>query len=108
MIFSEGDAVKTRILIAAALLGTCCAGAVADDDKARYNRRAAQTDAALFSELDRGGNGFLTRADVQGDMRLGTRFDDIDTNRDDVITPQEMRAYIERTYGMPASVSVPR
>jgi hypothetical protein len=31
-------------------------------------------------------------------MRLGTRFDDIDTNRDDIITPQEMQTYIERTY----------
>ena len=98
---------KTRILVAVAVW-TCCAGAVADDDKERYNRRAAQTDAALFSELDRGGNGFLTRADVQGDMRLGTRFDDIDINRDDIITPQEMQAYIERTYGVSAPVPAPR
>ena len=97
----------TRILVAAALL-TCCAGAVADDDRERYNRRAAQTDAALFSELDRKGNGFLTRADVQGDMRLGTRFDDIDTNRDDIITSEEMRIYLERTYGVSAPMSAPR
>jgi hypothetical protein len=94
----------------AALLLAHCAGVLANDDKASYNRRAAQTDMSLFLELDRGGNGFLTRESTSGDMRLGTRFDDIDTNRDGIITQQEMRAYIERTYGtLPASASgVPR
>ena len=90
---------KFTIFAAAALLSAYCAGVLADDDKERYNRRAAQTDMSLFRELDRGGNGFLTREDTRGDMRLGPRFDDIDINRDDIITPQEMQTYIERAYG---------
>ena len=89
---------KTTILVAAALLLVHSTSVLADNDRERYNRRAAQSDMSLFLELDRSGNGFLTREDTSGDMRLGTRFDDIDTNRDGIITPQEMRSYIEQTY----------
>ena len=96
---------KTTILVAAALLWMPCASVPADNDRESYNRRAAQTDMSLFGELDRKGNGFLTRDDIAGDMRLGTRFDDIDTNRDGIVTAQEMRTYVERTYGaLPAPV----
>jgi hypothetical protein len=97
--FEEVD-LKIKILTAVALLSVACVNAWANDDEARYNQRAAQTDMSLFREMDRAGNGLLTKDDVRGDMRLGTRFDDIDTNRDEVVTPQEMRAYIEKTYGV--------
>jgi hypothetical protein len=91
--------VKIRILAAAVLL-VACVYAWANDDEARYNQRAAQTDMSLFREMDRAGKGLLAKDDVQGDMRMGTRFDDIDTNRDEVVTLEEMRAYIEKTYGV--------
>lgn len=93
--------VKIAIFAAAALLLLVHSVNVgANGDAARYNQRAAQADMSLFRELDRAGNGLLTKEDVRGDMRLGTRFDDIDTNRDEIVTLQEMRAYIERTYGV--------
>jgi hypothetical protein len=96
----QGDAMKIRTLFAAAaLLVAQCAGVLADE-KGEYNRRAAETDMAVFKELNRSGSGFLTREEVQGDMRLGTRFSDIDTNRDDIVTPQEMQRYLEQTYGV--------
>ena len=98
---------KSMILAATALVLVQSASVLADDDKERYNRRAAQTDMSLFRELDRGGNGFLTREDTSGDLHLGPRFDDIDTNRDGTITPQEMQVYIEQTYGA-ASAPVSR
>ena len=92
---------KTTIYAATALLlSVLCASVPADDDKERYNLRAAQTDMSLFRELDRSGKGLLTREDTRGDMRLGTRFDDIDTNRDGIATMQEMRIYVQRTYGV--------
>lgn len=91
---------KITIIAAAALLSVPCMGVWADGDKAAYNLRAAQTDMALFRELDRAGNGLLGKEGVRGDMRLGTRFDDIDTNRDEIVTLQEMRAYIEKSYGV--------
>ena len=98
---------KTTLFAAAALLLAQSADVLADDDKKTYNHRAAQTDMSLFRELDRSGNGFLIKEDTKGDLRLGPRFDDIDTNRDGIVTPQEMRIYIEQTYGaLPAPVPV--
>ncbi len=91
---------KINIFAMMALLLLPCLNARANGDEARYNQRAAQTDMAQFRELDRAGNGLLTKKDVRGDMRLGTRFDDIDTNRDEIVTPQEMKVYIEKTYGV--------
>ena len=91
---------EIKILAAVALLSVACVNAWANDDQAGYNQRAAQTDMSLFREMGRAGNGLLTKDNVRGDMRLGTRFDDIDTNRDAVVTLQEMRTYIEKTYGV--------
>jgi hypothetical protein len=91
---------KIAYFAAAALLSSACVNVWANGDEAAYKQRAAQTDMSVFRELDRAGRGFLARTDVRGDMRLGTRFDDIDTNRDEIVTLQEMRAYIEKTYGV--------
>ena len=91
---------KLMIFAGVALLLLTCVNVRANGDEARYNQRAAQTDMALFRELDRAGNGLLTKENARGDMRLGTRFDDIDTNRDGIVTLQEMRIYIEKSYGV--------
>jgi len=72
----------------------------ANGDEARYNQRAAQTDMPLFRKLDRAGNGLLTGEDTRGDLHLGPRFDDIDANRDGIVTLQVMRIYIEKSYGV--------
>lgn len=90
---------KITLVAAAALLLAQGAAVSADGDRETYNRRAAQTDMSLFRELDRSSNGFLIKEDTRGDLRLGPRFDDIDINRDGIVTPQEMRIYIEQTYG---------
>ena len=89
-----------KVYIAAALLLATGVSVWANAEKAGYYQRAAQTDMAVFHELNRAGNGLLTKVEVRGDMRLGTRFDDIDTNRDEIVTPQEMKVYIEKTYGV--------
>ena len=90
---------KITIAAAAALLLAQGAAIPADDGRETYNRRAAQTDMSLFRELDRSSNGFLIREDTTGDLRFGPRFDDIDVNRDGIVTAREMRNYIEQTYG---------
>jgi hypothetical protein len=91
---------KIAYFAALALLSGACVNGWANGDEAAYKQRAAQADLSAFREMDRAGRGLLARADVRGDMRLGTRFDDIDTNRDEVVTLQELQAYIEKTYGV--------
>ena len=91
---------KITFFVAAGLLLATGVSVWANAEKAGYYQRAAQTDMTLFREMNRAGNGRLTKDEVRGDMRLGTRFDDIDTNRDEIVTLEEMRAYIEKTYGV--------
>ena len=91
---------KITIIAAAALLSATCVNVWAVGGEAGYKQRAAQTDLSVFRELDRAGKGHLIKEDARGDMRLGTRFDDIDTNRDEIVTLQEMQAYIEKSYGV--------
>jgi hypothetical protein len=78
----------------------CGAQVGANGDAAAYKQRAARTDLALFREMDRAGNGFLAREDTRSDLNLGARFDDIDTNRDGIVTLREMQVYIEKNYGV--------
>lgn len=69
------------------------------DDRTDYNRRAAAADAAAFRQLDLNRDGNLSRAETISDLNLGPRFDDMDINRDGIVTPDELRRYIEQTYG---------
>ncbi len=96
---------KMTVLAAAAVLVALGAPVGANGDEAAYKQRAARTDLALFREMDPAGNGYLNKEDVRGDLNLGPRFDDIDTNRDGIVTLQELHAYIEKMYGvLPASL----
>ncbi|HKA46317.1 MAG TPA: hypothetical protein VKF40_30270 [Burkholderiales bacterium] len=92
---------RMRIVVAALL--AAFSSLTAADDKADYNRRAAAADAAAFTQLDRDGNRALTPDEVRSDLNFGPRFDDADVNRDGVITAEEMRRYLEQTYGTPVA-----
>jgi plasmid stability protein len=87
-------------------LALACSGqAVADDDlRSAYYQRAADHDRALFESLDVDRNGVLSRDETQGDLDLGPRFNDIDVNRDNLITADELRRYVEQRYGASAAV----
>ena len=84
--------------ISLGLFAACINGAVADD-KADYERRAAARDMTLFQSLDRNSDGRVTRPEAHGDLNLGPRFDDMDINRDGVVTMEELQRYIQKTYG---------
>jgi hypothetical protein len=81
------------------VLGVCVTGAVADD-KTEYNRRAAQTHVALFKSLDRDADASVSRVEAQGDLNFVPHFDDMDINRDGIVTTEELHRYIELRYGV--------
>ena len=89
-------------LAAAALLFSAAAGAQTDQ-RAEFNRRAAARDVELFAQLDRNTDQRLTREETRGDLDLGPRFDDVDINRDGVVTSEELQRYVAQRYGVAPS-----
>jgi Ca2+-binding EF-hand superfamily protein len=77
----------------------CSIGAASADDKADYEKRAAARTTALFQSLDRNGDGAVSREEAQGDLNFLPRFNDMDINRDNVVSTDELRRFIESQYG---------
>ena len=92
----------TRVarLFAVIALFAACATDAAADDQTEYNRRAAQRYVALFQELDRDANSAVTRLEASGDLNFVPRFDDMDINRDAIVTFEELQRYLEQRYGV--------
>lgn len=91
--------------LAAALAATGSAGA---DDRADYNKRAAERDLALFASLDRDADGTVTREEAEGDLTLGPRLVDADIDRDGRVTRDEIERYVARRYGTAAGMAASR
>jgi hypothetical protein len=54
---------------------------------------------AWFQSLDRNGDKAVTKIESHGDLNFGPRFDDMDTNRDGIVTLEELRRFIEKEHG---------
>lgn len=90
-------------LLGAALTLLAATGSAANataDTARQFYRREAQRDLATFRDLDRSGAHVVTRDQVHGAVDFEARFDDIDINRDGVITQAEMLRYVELTYNV--------
>ena len=72
------------------------------DARSDYYQRAAATDMASFRALDTDHDNSLTRTEVEGDNNFGPRFNDMDINRDGIVTLDELHRYIEQHYGVAA------
>ena len=97
------------IRILGVLLFLATAGAaIGAYDRDSYYREASTRDVRLFLSLDRDGDGALTREESKGDLNLGPRFDDIDIDRDRVVTREELERYIRKRYGLDVSLSEAR
>jgi hypothetical protein len=64
---------------------------------------AATEDLAVFHKLAR--DGALRREAAQASLGFGPRFDHADSNRDGVVTAEEMNRYVEQAYGVTVSSS---
>lgn len=78
---------RTIVIAAALAAGTALAQAPPD-----YLKRVADNYRAAFALYER--DGVVLRAQVRGDLFLEPRFDDIDINRDGVITRAELDRFL--------------
>jgi hypothetical protein len=85
------------ILIVVAAFAASMAFAQAPAD---YLKRVADHYRAAFSAYER--DGVVTRSAVRGDLFFEPRFDDIDINRDGVITREELERFLAN---LPASAA---
>jgi hypothetical protein len=76
------------------------AAALGADARTDYYQRAAERDVATFRALDTDHHGSVTRQQVVGDLDFGPRFTDMDINRDNVVTFDELSRYIRLQYGV--------
>ena len=91
---------KTKMLSLFATTLLACATGAAANDKAEYNRRAAETYVALFKSLDRNADTAVTREEARGDVNFVPQFDSMDINRDGVVTAEELQRFVAQRYGV--------
>ena len=91
---------KTLLPFAIAATLLLPAASFAADARTEYYERNANADMARFRALDVHGKNAITREETRGDVDFTPRFDDMDINRDGVVTLDELRGYIERHYGV--------
>jgi hypothetical protein len=87
-------------LIAIFLLSTTAAWGDSSMDKAAYDRRSAARYADLFQSLDRNGDGVVMQSETGGDLNFGPRFDDMDIDRDGIVTMPELQRFIRQQHGV--------
>ena len=82
------------MLITIALVSTL---AIADD-RADYNKRSAERYVAMFDMADLDRDNAVSRLEARGTIELEAHFNDLDVNRDDKITRDELTRYLGLTY----------
>ena len=81
-----------------ALIATWLCGVAVAGDREDYNQRSAERFVAMFRAADVSGKHAITRDDAATVIELITRFDDIDINRDGVITQEELTRFIDANF----------
>ena len=68
------------------------------DDRADYNKRSAERYVAMFDMADLDRDNAVSRLEARGTIELEAQFNDLDVNRDDKITRDELTRYLGLTY----------
>lgn len=70
------------------------------DERADYNRRAAERFGTLFQSLDRDADGTVTRVEAHGDLNFGPRFEDMDIDRNGIVSRAELQRFVTLEFGV--------
>ena len=87
---------RTILSLAVMAAGICGANA---DDRGDYDRRSSERYQQLFQSLDRNADQAVTLEESFGDLNFSPVFNDMDINRDGVVTANELNRYVGQNYG---------
>ena len=79
----------------AALIVLCLCTTAGAGEREDYNQRSAERFVEMFRTADASNRAAISRDDAATAIELVTRFDDIDINRDGVITREELMRFID-------------
>jgi Ca2+-binding EF-hand superfamily protein len=88
--------VAVAVSLAAALIGTQATA----QDKAAYEQRNIARYVDLFAWLDSDHDGAVSRLEASGDIDFTIVFDDMDINRDGIVTKAELDRFLTLRYAV--------
>lgn len=91
-------AVVVAALMAMTVAFTLPGGNAFAQDKAAYEQRSIARFEQQFASLDRDRNGEVSRTEAEGNIDFTAAFDDIDINRDGVVTKEELDRFLSLRY----------
>ena len=89
----------TLIFMMLALIAGLVCPTVHAQDRAEYERRSIARLVEMFTASDLNHRGQVTRVEVGGNVEFTAVFDDIDINRDGVVTRAELERYLTLRFG---------
>ena len=91
------------VVLAALIVGNAPA-----QDKASYEQRTIARYVELLAWLDQDRNGDVSRTEAAGSIDFAPVFDDIDINRDGIVTKAELDRFLASRYGYAVGQVAPR
>jgi hypothetical protein len=96
----KGDFMRRcSVILAVAGVGAALSGgSVAAQDKAAYEHRSIERYVALFHSLDGNRDAAVSLSEAEGSVDFLPVFDDIDIDRDGVVTRSELDRFLAHRY----------
>lgn len=89
----------TSIIMMFALVSGLVSPAAHAQERAEYERRSIARFVEMFAASDLNHSGQVTHLEVSGNVEFTAVFDDIDINRDGVVTRGELERYLTLRFG---------
>jgi hypothetical protein len=94
----KGDAAMKGAVRFVLLMLACVSTFALADDRADYNRRSVERYVAMFDMADVNGDNVVSRLEAHGTIELEAKFNDLDIDRDDNITRDELTRFTQLTF----------